>query len=104
MSGFQPLRFHWVVTWGYPSLNEPKAGSFRGGSPQAGMFRAFGALHAVLHGVLTQTLKPLGFAAVIAGLKPCAPTEKHKACIFPQPVKPLEFAGCFVGLKPHAHP
>jgi len=25
------------------------------------------------------------------GLKPHAPTEKHKACIFPQPVQPLIF-------------
>jgi len=33
-------------------------------------------------------LKPLEFAGIFAGLKPCAPTEKHKARIFPQPLKP----------------
>jgi len=42
-------------------------------------------------------LKPVDFVGIFAGLKPCAPTEKHKACIFPQPVKPLERAGFFVG-------
>gem|GEM_PF-2646775 len=36
-------------------------------------------------------LKPLVFAHVFVGLKPHAPTEKHKACIFPQPVQPLIF-------------
>jgi len=36
-------------------------------------------------------LKPLEFAGIFAGLKPCAPTERHKACIFPQPVKPRPF-------------
>jgi len=33
-------------------------------------------------------LKPLEFAGIFAGLKPCAPTEKHIACILPQLVKP----------------
>jgi len=33
-------------------------------------------------------LKPLEFAGIFAGLKPCAPTEKHKARIFPQTLKP----------------
>jgi|GEM_PF-161484 len=49
-------------------------------------------------------LKPLDFAGIFAGLKSCAPTEKRKACIFPQPVKPFVLSGFFVGLKPHAHP
>jgi len=27
-------------------------------------------------------LKPIEFTGIFAGLKPCAPTEKHRACIF----------------------
>src|SRR5216683_555474 len=34
-------------------------------------------------------LKPLIVAEVFAGLKPCAPTERQRQRLFPQPVKPL---------------
>jgi hypothetical protein len=47
-------------------------------------------------------LKPLVFAVLFAGLKPCAPSQKQNQWLFPQPVKPRWKQVPLVQLKPRS--